>query len=203
MDILASLIGITLGLPYHGVFPVILTGDLRYGSRWLVVAMISLLLALTPTHLLGPPNPLGAQAFSTSTSQKRHNFCWLDYKYLLQFTTSHYCTPSCSFAGSWRSAIITELISCYQQRQGKQWTLCRPLPSHQACMRGRKMNVLAPEDVQLGNIIRTHTHGCCVCVFKVHSSPSQRLYWYIYFLLPQRCKWEFIKGSAEGLERSC
>lgn len=52
----------------------------------------------------------------------------------LQISSTIYCFPllypQWLFSWSWRSAIITELISCYQQRQGKQWPLCRTLPSH-------------------------------------------------------------------------
>ena len=82
----------------------------QWGSQiWIEVACghnDCSLLAPIPTHLLRLQNPLGSQTFSTSVSQKKHDFCWLDYKYLLQFTVSHYDTPNCSCTWSWKLATI-------------------------------------------------------------------------------------------------
>lgn len=107
--------GLTQGLPNLNDFMAARAWSLSSHSQWGSQIWIEVacghndcsLLAPIPTHLLRLQNPLGSQTFSTSVSQKKHDLCWLDYKYLLQFTVSHYGTPSCSCTWSWRSATIS------------------------------------------------------------------------------------------------
>ena len=106
--------GIPQGLPNLKDFMAARAWSLSSHSQWGSQIRIEVacghndcsLLAPIPTHLLRLQNPLGSQTFSTSVSQKKHDLCWLDYKYLLQFTVSRYGTPNCSCTWSWRLATV-------------------------------------------------------------------------------------------------
>lgn len=84
--------------PFQSFF----SGDLRYGLRWLAVTMIAHSWRY-PHTLTEASKPIRLSNIQYFSFRKKHDLKWLDYKYLLQFTVSHYGTPSCLCTWSWRS----------------------------------------------------------------------------------------------------
>lgn len=115
----------------------------QWGSQiwievWLVVIMIVGWYPShrTRTHLLGPQNPLGNQAFSAPFSQKRHDLHWLDYIYLLQLNcfpllypwllfclvlaTCHHHVADLKLSAKARKTMVSLQGSALPQAQGPQ-----------------------------------------------------------------------------------
>lgn len=173
-----------LWLPEPGAF----SSHSQWGSQiWIEVACghnDCSLLAPVPTHLLRLQNPLGSQTFSTSVSQKKHDLCWLDYKYLLQFTLFPITVPLVALAlGLGDRPPSVSWSTYYLQRQGKQWPLYRTLPSHK--LRSHKPCLLVWKSNRPGfwgcsaEKSNTGTYSLVVSALLESAAPPERMHHFI------------------------